>query len=100
MAVVMATVVRGGHAFSGGATASVVDEVGAGHDGTLRPFGCCAVMIAHVRTSGRFSTVGPACRRRTMSPVVNAHDARGSREHGSPRSINREREGCISYLTT
>jgi hypothetical protein len=61
---------------------------GGGRDGTPRPF---AVMIARVRSSGRFSTVGPTCQRQTMSPAVNGRGARGSRERGSPRSINHER---------
>jgi hypothetical protein len=65
-----------------------------GHDGAPRPFGCCAIMIAHARTSGRFSTMGPVYQRQTMSPTVNARGARGSWERGSPSSIkSREREG-------
>jgi hypothetical protein len=61
MTAVVAAVVRNGHAFSGSATTSVVDDVGGGCDGAPRPFGCCAVMIVRARTSGRFSTVGPVC---------------------------------------
>jgi hypothetical protein len=91
MAAVVAAVVRGGCAFSGGAAAGVVDDVGGGRDGTPRPFCCCAVMIAHAHSPNHFSTVGPACQRQTMSPAVNARSVRGSRECGSPRYINRER---------
>jgi hypothetical protein len=91
MVAVVAAVVRCGHAFSGSATASVVDDVGGGRDGAPRPFSYRAVMIVRARGSDRFSTVGPVCHRRTASPVVNAHGARGFRERGSPRSINRER---------
>jgi hypothetical protein len=52
--------VRGGRAFSGGAAAHVVGDVGCGRDGLPRPFGCRAVMIAHVRVSSRFDDVGPS----------------------------------------
>jgi hypothetical protein len=52
----------------------VVGVVGGGHDGVQRPFGCCAVMIARARSSGRFGTVGPVCQQQTGSPAVNAHD--------------------------
>jgi hypothetical protein len=88
MAIVVAAVVCGGRAYSGGAAASVVNDVGGGRDGALRPLGCCAVMITRARTSDRFSTVGPVCQRRTMTPAVNGCGARGSRESGSLRSIN------------
>jgi hypothetical protein len=84
MAAVMAAVMHGGRAFSGVAAASVVGNLGGGRDGAPRPFGCCAVMIAHARTSYRFSTVGPVCQQRTIPPAVNACGARGSREHGPP----------------
>jgi hypothetical protein len=46
MPTVVAVVVPCGHAFSGGATACVVGDVGSGRDGTSRPFGFRAVMIA------------------------------------------------------
>jgi hypothetical protein len=84
MAAVAAAVVHGGRAFSGVAAVSVVGDLGGGHDGAPRPFGCCAVMIAHARTSYRFSTVGPVYQRHTILPAVNACGARGSREHGPP----------------
>jgi hypothetical protein len=61
MTAVVAAVVHGRHAFSGDAAARVVDDVGGRCDGAPRPFGCCAVMIAHARASGRFDTVGPVC---------------------------------------
>jgi hypothetical protein len=48
-------------------------------------------MIARACTSSRFGTVGPVYQRQARSPAVNAHGARGFRECGSPRSINRER---------
>jgi hypothetical protein len=63
MVAAMATVVRSGRGFSGGATAHVVDDVGGRRDGVPRPFGCRAVMITHARLSGRFNTVGAASQR-------------------------------------
>jgi hypothetical protein len=99
MAAVMAAVVCGGRAFSGGAAASATDDVGGGCDGAPRPFGCCVVMIARAHSSGRFSTVGPVCQRQTISPAVNARGAHGSWERGSPRSINRGR-GRSESLTS
>jgi hypothetical protein len=60
MHTVMATVVRGRHAFSDGAAARVVGDVGCGRDG-----GCRAVMIAHVRALAHFGVVGPACQWQT-----------------------------------
>jgi hypothetical protein len=90
----MVAVVRSERAFSGGTVVRVVGNVGGGCDGAPRPFGSHAVMIAHARASGRFSTVGPVGQRQAASPAVSARGARGSREHGSPRSINcREGEG-------
>jgi hypothetical protein len=62
MSIVVAAVVRRGRAFLGGAATRRVDDVGGGRDGPPRPFGCRAVMIAHARTPGRFSVVGPARR--------------------------------------
>jgi hypothetical protein len=59
---VVVAVVRRGHAFSGGVAARRVGDVGGGRDGPPRPFGCRTVMIAHARTPGRFSVVGPAHR--------------------------------------
>jgi hypothetical protein len=61
MSVVVATVVRSGRAFSGSAAAGVVDDVGGGRDGVSRPFGCRAVMIAHVRAPGRSAADGVTC---------------------------------------
>jgi hypothetical protein len=49
MTEIVAVVVHCGRAFSGGATARVVGDVGDGCDGPPRPFGCRAVMIAHAR---------------------------------------------------
>jgi hypothetical protein len=60
MPTVVVVVVCGGRAFSGGAVARVVGDVGGGRDGAPRPFGCRAVMIAHACTPGRFGAVGPA----------------------------------------
>jgi hypothetical protein len=60
MPTVVAAVVRCGRAFSGGATARVVGDVGGGRDGPPRPFGCRAVMIVHARVPCRLSVVGPA----------------------------------------
>jgi hypothetical protein len=77
MAAVMAAVVRGGRAFSGGAGARVVDDVGGGCDGAQRSFGCCAVMITHARAPSRFGTVGPVCQLQTRSLAVNACSAHG-----------------------
>jgi hypothetical protein len=59
MPTVVAAVVHHGRAFSGGATASVVGNVGGGRDGPPRPFGCRAVMIACARAPGRLATWGP-----------------------------------------
>jgi hypothetical protein len=92
MATVMAAIVRSGHTFSGSAAARVVDDVGGGRDGVPRPFVCRVVMIEHTRASGHFSTVGPVGQWQAVSPAVNARDAQGSRERGSPRSINCGRE--------
>jgi hypothetical protein len=82
MAAVMAAVMRSGRAFSGGATTHIVGDVGGGRDGASQPFGSCAIMIAHARVSGRFSTVGPVGQRQAALPAVNACGARGSRERG------------------
>jgi hypothetical protein len=60
MTTVVAAVVRGGRAFSGGAAARVVGDVGGRCEGASRPFGCCAVMIVCARRSGRFVTLGPS----------------------------------------
>jgi hypothetical protein len=49
MAAVVAAVVCCGCAFSGGATASVVDDMGGGRDRAPRPFDCRAVIITRVR---------------------------------------------------
>jgi hypothetical protein len=84
MAAAMAAVVRSGRTFSDSAGAHVVDDIGGRHDGVPRPFGCRAVMIARARASDRFNAVGPASQRQIVSPVVNARDARGSWERGSP----------------
>jgi hypothetical protein len=51
MPTVVAAVVRRGRAFSGGAVAHGVGDVGGRRDGSPRPFGCHTVMIracAHV----------------------------------------------------
>jgi hypothetical protein len=77
MAVVVAAVVRSGCTFSGGAAASVVDDVGGGRDGVTRPFGYRAVMIARACIASRFGMVGPICQRQARSPAVNAHNVRG-----------------------
>jgi hypothetical protein len=65
MPTVVAAVVRYGRTFSGGATTHVVGDMGAGHDGPLRSFGCRAVMIACTctlpsRCSGAHSSVADA----------------------------------------
>jgi hypothetical protein len=60
MPTVVAAVVRRGRAFSGGATARVVGDVGGGRDGPPRPFGCRVVIIARARAPGHFDDVGPA----------------------------------------
>jgi hypothetical protein len=60
MPIVVAAVMFRGRAFSGGATACIVGDVGGGRDGPPRPFGCCAVMIARARAPGHFGDVGPA----------------------------------------
>jgi hypothetical protein len=62
MPTVVAAVVRRGRAFSGGATARVVGDVGGGRDGPSRPFGCRAVMITRARAVGRFGNMGPTRR--------------------------------------
>jgi hypothetical protein len=82
MTMVVAAVVCSGRTFSGGASAGVVDDVGADVTGHR------AVMIAHTCAPSCFSTVGPVGQRQTVSPAVNACGARSSRESGSPRSIN------------
>jgi hypothetical protein len=91
MVVLMAVVVRSRHAFLGSAAASVVGVVGGGRDGPTRPFGCCAIMIAHARVFVNFGAVGPSDQWRTALPAVIARGAWSFREHGSPGSINRER---------
>jgi hypothetical protein len=58
MSTVVAVVVRRGRAFSGDAAARVVGVVGGERDGPPRLFGCRAVMIARVRTPGRFGRGG------------------------------------------
>jgi hypothetical protein len=60
MPTVMAAVVRCGRAFSGGATARVVGDMGGGRDGPPQLFGCRAVMIAHACAPGLFGMAGPA----------------------------------------
>jgi hypothetical protein len=82
MPTVVAVIVRGRRAFSGGATVRVVGGVGGGRDGMPRPFGCRAVMIA--RTPGRFGVVGSARQWQMHPPAVNAHDARGSGSAAPP----------------
>jgi hypothetical protein len=62
MPTVMAVVVSRKRAFSGDATACVVDDMGGGRDRPPRPFGCRTVMIAHAHMPGRFGVVGPARR--------------------------------------
>jgi hypothetical protein len=78
MPTVVAAVVRGGRAFSCGAVALVVGDVGCGRDGSLWPFGCRAVMIMRARAPGHFGDVGPARQWRMRPPAVNACSARGS----------------------
>jgi hypothetical protein len=58
---VVAAVVRGGRAFSGGAAARILGDMGSERDRPPWPFGCRAVMVAHARAHGRFGDVGPAC---------------------------------------
>jgi hypothetical protein len=72
MTEIMAVVVHCGRAFSGGATARVVGDVGDGCDGPPRPFGCRTVMIAHARASCRFGVVGSACQWQMQPPAVSA----------------------------
>jgi hypothetical protein len=60
MTAVTTAVVRCGRIFSSGATARVVGDMGSGRDGPPQPFGCRAVMIAHVRTSCRLGVAGSA----------------------------------------
>jgi hypothetical protein len=98
MPTVVVVVVCGGRAFSGGAVARVVGDVGGGRDGAPRPFGCRAVMIAHACTPGRFGAVGPARQWQMQPPAVNARGAR-FRERGSLRSINCKRGGCESLTS-
>jgi hypothetical protein len=57
---VVAAIVRRGCAFSGGAAACIVGDVGCGRDGLPWLFDCRAVMIAHARAPGRFGMVGSA----------------------------------------
>jgi hypothetical protein len=80
MTAVVTAIVRCGHAFSGDTTAHVVGDVGGGRDGPPQPFGCRAVMIAHVRASCRFVVVGFARQWQMQPPIVNA---RGTRARGS-----------------
>jgi hypothetical protein len=87
MVAVVAVVMRSGRAFSGGAAANVVDDVGDGRERAPRPFGCRAVMIAHARASGHFSTVGPTSQRQTVSPAVNMHAARVVLESVAPPDL-------------
>jgi hypothetical protein len=61
MTMVAAAIVRCGRAFSGGATAHVVGDVGGGRDGPPRPFGRRTVMIAHARVADCFGAVGRSC---------------------------------------
>jgi hypothetical protein len=98
MPTVMAAVVCGGRAFSGGAAARIVGNMGCRRDGPPRPFSCRAVMIAHERAPGRFGVVGLTCQWQMQSPAVNVHGARFG-EHGSPRSIN-PRRGRGKSLTS
>jgi hypothetical protein len=56
--------------------AGVVGDVGGGRDGALRPFGCCAIIMAFVRARDRFSTAGPICQQCGVSAVLTA-TARG-----------------------
>jgi hypothetical protein len=89
MPIVVAAVVRCGRTFSGGATTSVVGDVGGGggrHDGLPRPFGCHVIMIACVCAL-------PSWCSRTRPSVADAAAcsyARSARfgEHGSLGSIN------------
>jgi hypothetical protein len=78
MAAVMAVVMRCGHAFSDGATARVVGDMGGGRDGPPWPFGCRTIMIAHARAPCRFGMVGSARQSQMQPPAVNARVARGS----------------------
>jgi hypothetical protein len=99
MPTIVAAVVRGGRAFSGGTAACVVGDVGCGRDGPLWLFGCRAVMIAHAHAPGRFGVVGPTCQWQMQPPTVNARARFG--ERGSPRSINPRRgRGEVPYLVT
>jgi hypothetical protein len=93
MAAVVAAVVRGRRAFSGGTAASIVVDVGGGRDGAPRPFGCRAVMIARARSPGRFGTVGLLCERQTRSPAVNACGACGFGSETPPDLEDQERPG-------
>jgi hypothetical protein len=77
MPTVVAVIMHGGRAFSGGATARVVGDVGGGRDGSPRPFDCHAAMIAHARAPYRFGMVGPAHQWQMQPPAVNARGARG-----------------------
>jgi hypothetical protein len=60
MPTVVGAVVRDGRAFSGGAAARVVGDVGCGRDWPPRLFSFRAVMIACARAPDRFGDVGPA----------------------------------------
>jgi hypothetical protein len=78
MPTVVAVIVRGGRAFSDGATARVVGDVGGGgRDRSPRPFDCHAAMIAHARAACRFGVVGPAHQWQMQPPAVNERGARG-----------------------
>jgi hypothetical protein len=79
--------------------ADVVGDLGGGHDGVSRPFGCRTIMIAHVCVHDHFSAVGPAGQRLTALPAFNGRDAWSSRGCGSPRSIN-SGEGKGESLTS
>jgi hypothetical protein len=59
MSIGMAVIMHGGRAFSGDVALRVVGDVGDGHDGASQPFGCRAVMIAHMLVSGCIGAVGP-----------------------------------------
>jgi hypothetical protein len=100
MTAVTAVVVRYGHAFSGGATARVVGDVGGVRDGPPRPFGCRTVMIARARTSCRFVVVGPARQWQVQPPAVNARGARASGSTTPWIYKSQEWEGEVPYLVT
>jgi hypothetical protein len=78
MTAVVAVVMHCGRAFSGGAAARVVGDVGGGgRDGPPQPFGCRAAMIVHARAPGCFDVVGPARQWWMTPPAVNVRGARG-----------------------